>query len=217
MVEGVFQARRSDVFAAADVVQRSTLSWLKKRLVLAETLAVWHVLVRNLISPLLRASMLPQAFLSFIKAFGFDPKGPASPFKRFSVCVSPKERNQRKGDPGNARLRLRRTALAGPKGACAARINPAKKFVRQGAGITRLALPSRASNICLLKTLADDFLSARFTGHQEQSPLSNLRVIGVDVSGLCAFKTLANDFLPARFTGWVERKKQQQPQVKQLL
>jgi len=25
---------------------------------------------------------LPQAFLSFIKAFGFDPKGPASPFKR---------------------------------------------------------------------------------------------------------------------------------------
>jgi len=165
----------------------------------------WHFLDRQvplgfikLISPLRRACMLPQAFLSFIKAFGFDPKGPASPFKRFSVCVSPKERNQRKGAPGIAR-------------------NPAKKFVRQGAGITRLALPSRASNICLLKTLADDFLSARFTGHQEQSPLSNLRVIGVDVSGLCAFKTLANDFLPARFTGWVERKKQQQPQVKQLL
>lgn len=80
MGEGVFQARRSDVFAAADVVQRSMLSWLKKRLVLAETLAVRHVLVRNLISSLRRACMLPQAFLSF---------------------VSPKERNQRKGDPGS--------------------------------------------------------------------------------------------------------------------
>jgi len=45
---------------------------------------------------------------------------------------------------------------------------PAKKFVRQGAVITRLALPSRASDICRLKTLANDFLTARFTGPKEQ-------------------------------------------------
>ena len=41
---------------------------------------------------------------------------------------------------------------------------PAKKFVRQGAVVTRTALPSRCSDIRRLKTLANDFLSARFTG-----------------------------------------------------
>ena len=46
--------------------------------------------------------------------------------------------------------------------------NPAKKFACQGAVVTRTALPSRCSNIRRLKTLANDFLTARFTGPKEQ-------------------------------------------------
>ena len=45
---------------------------------------------------------------------------------------------------------------------------PAKKFVRQGAVVTRVPLPSARSNIRRLKTLANDYLTARFTGPKEQ-------------------------------------------------
>ncbi len=66
--------------------------------------------------------------------------------------ASPKESHQRKGDPGIAR-------------------KPCRNSSGQGAGITRLALPSRASNICRLKTLATRFRQARFTGIKSEKHL----------------------------------------------
>ena len=104
--------------------------------------------------------------------------------------ASPKESHQRKGDPGIAR-------------------KPERKFACQGAVITRLALPSRASDICRLKTLANDFLPARFTG----TPTTKSRgcevvelmlIVLTDVPGICSLgrhtiKTLVAPFRQARF------------------
>ena len=83
---------------------------------------------------------------------------------------------------------------------------PAKKFVRQGAVVTRTALPSRCSNIRRLKTLANDFLTARFTVPKEQPRRAKARTTDLKLlvlessssdmwSGGHTIKSLADDFL----------------------